>query len=255
MLIVYPTSIALIAVYGLIFISGAVLELNYDKVASVSEYVKFVFKRLVRLYPAFWMSLILGLILLPSLLHADFSHLILEFSGFYVWLGMGNPKINAMGWFIGTIIPLYFLFPFLSKSIRRSPLGTMSVLAIITFISRYYFIYYGSYALAERFLPICNLFEFGLGVYLVQQNLYPKNIDAHPVISELSEFTFYVFLFHYIIIQNLGPVILLPFGSTGLLNNYDAYYVLIAAEFLGISSLAMVFDKKFQEVMRARRFV
>ena len=252
--LVYPTSIAMIAVYGLIFVSGAVLELNYDKVASFSEYVKFVSKRCIRLYPAFWMSLILGLILVPSLLHEGFSNIVLEFSGFYVWLGMGNQQINVMGWFIGTIIPLYFLFPVLSRYIKEKPLETMGVLTAITFISRYYFLNYSPYQLAYRFLPICNLFEFGLGIYLVQQNLYPKNIGEHPIISELSEYTFYVFLFHFIVIRKLGPIIYMPFPGIGPLSYYDATYVLIAAEFLFISGLAMILDKKFQKVIRSKMF-
>jgi hypothetical protein len=58
-----------------------------------------------------------------------------------------------------------------------------------------------------------------------------------------------VFLFHFVIVQNLGPIVMLPFG---LYNNYEAFYVLIAAEILFISALAMAFDEKFQEVLRKR---
>ena len=250
--IVYPTSLAMIAVYALIFVSGAVLELNYQRVASLSESGRFFFRRLLRLYPALWMSLIFAILILPPLIGKELNHLVLESSGFYIWLGEGNPVLNPMGWFIGTIIPLYLLFPLLSPLIRKYHLGALGLLAAITFLSRYYFLYISQYALAYRFLPLCNLFEFAFGIYLIQMDLYPKNSMEHPIISELSELTFYVFLFHNIILGRLGPVVMLPVGGIGPLSDHDAYYILFAAEILFISALAMVFDKTVQDFVKAK---
>ena len=52
----YPKSIALLAVSGMIFVSGAVLEYNYKSISTFLEYKLFILKRFVRLYPIYRIS-------------------------------------------------------------------------------------------------------------------------------------------------------------------------------------------------------
>jgi peptidoglycan/LPS O-acetylase OafA/YrhL len=134
---IYPIGLSGFSVYGLIFVSGAVLEYNYKGIERFSEYVKFLCKRFIRLYPAFWMSLIFSIILailiFPAVLKTtSLFDFLFEFTGFYVVLGKGPGNLNFMGWFIAAIVSLYILFPYLSKIVKKYHLTAIVLFLVIS---------------------------------------------------------------------------------------------------------------------------
>jgi len=206
------------------------------------------------------MSLLLSIILFPWVLQNGLYKTFMEFTGFFILLGQGPGNLNPMGWFIGTIFYLYIIFPVLSKIVKEYHLWSLLIFLIISYISRFLLISYNlnSLNLLPRWLPICNLFEFGLGIYLIQNTIYPKNINNSQIIKNLSELSFYVFLFHMIIINafyldilNQGPIInfFINLGIKLQIQTYALWYIFMMATVLIISGIAMLMDKKLQNII------
>ncbi|MFA4848990.1 MAG: acyltransferase [Methanoregula sp.] len=255
----YPLGLTGISVYGMIFVSGAVLEYNYKGIERFSEYVKFLVKRCIRLYPAFWMSLILGIILFPVVLNAGFCNVIFEFTGFYIILGQGPGNINIMGWFIAAIMSLYLLFPLLSKIVKKYQFSSIIVFLLVSFLCRFLLITYNVVPIDRFFMwfPLCNLFEFGLGIYIVQNKLYPQNVTNHPLIRQLSDLSYYVFLFHMVIISvfmtytvnNIKIFDIFAFNPKII--SYLCDYCVMMATVLLVSWVAMMLDQRIQKKISA----
>ncbi|MCX6692747.1 MAG: acyltransferase family protein [Methanoregula sp.] len=261
---IYPVGLAGISVYGLIFVSGAVLEYNYKGIERFSEYVKFLFKRFIRLYPAFWMSLIFSIIvcilIFPTVLKTtSLFDFLFEFTGFYVVLGKGPGNLNFMGWFIAAIVSLYFLFPYLSKIVRKYQLTALLLFLIISYTSRTFLFTNNPIPLLYYWFPLCNVFEFCLGIYIVQSRWYPQNAKEHPFIRQLSDLSFYVFLFHWIVLGiffsiSMNNVKLIYIcEALGLnLNPYIAFlcdYLIVIGTVILVSWIAMIMDKKIQQTI------
>lgn len=251
---IYSAGLQGYAVYGMIFVSGAVLEYNYRGLEQVSEYAKFIFKRFIRIYPAFWMSLILGILLFPAVLQNNIWELLFEFTGFFVILGKGPGLINIMGWFIAAITSLYLLFPFFSRLIRKYKLCALIGFCIISWglrvvISTTNLI---PLNLFTYWFPLCNAFEFCLGIYIVQNKWFPSKKNIYPDIRKLADLCFYIFLFHIIIIHifvlDVQPLMTFDKWISG--DNpyigYTIYYFQMLATILVVSLIAMEIDKKIQ---------
>jgi len=191
-----------------IFISGAVLEFTHNKIENITDLLKFYYGRIIRIYPAYWISMILGALIAPSLLIISVWNLIVQVGGFMSLAGIETGLLNPMGRFIGLIFILYLAFPFISSSMKKYPIQTMSLLTLITFGSRYIF-YITGYGDLEviRWYPECNLFMFGLGIVLVQYQAFPKVTHNNAIISFGANLSFYVFLissfFYQLAITNL----------------------------------------------------
>jgi peptidoglycan/LPS O-acetylase OafA/YrhL len=253
---IYVNGITGIAVYGMIFVSGAVLEYNHKKIGDFLAYYKFLIKRFIRIYPAFWMSLVLGLAIdilltLPiaeTIIKNNFPRIIFEYTGFYVILGKGPGFINIMGWFIATIVCLYIFFPCLSKLIKKYQLAALFTIMCISFTSRY-FLYVNSGMVPDllwRWFPLCNMFEFCLGIYVMQNNIYPKNSKNHFFIHQVAELSFYVFLFHVIINTVISPY--MPTTGTTIVG-YLAYFGPMGVILL-VCWIAMILDNKIHQKIR-----
>jgi peptidoglycan/LPS O-acetylase OafA/YrhL len=198
---IYPVSLGVIAIYGMFFVSGAVLQYNYREIQDFWQYIRFILKRFIRLYPAFWMSLILTLCLVPALMRNGLFSVGMEFTGFYTFMGIGSGIINPMGWFIGAVFCLYLLFPFLARIVEKYGIASLVVLMIVSYVSRVFlFQNFGSIHDLFLWLPICNLFEFCLGIYIVQRGFFPNAETKSHWIRGLAELSFYVFLFHVVAI-------------------------------------------------------
>ena len=190
----------IIGVMILIFVSGAVLEYMHPRLVSLNDVASFYVKRLVRIYPAYWTSLLIGLAMSPLLI-IQFPALntILEFTGFFAYSGVWVGAINPIGWFIGVIVGLYFAFPFLSAAIRKHPYASLFVIAVAEVFLRIFFNTMHPYPLGphpDRWVPMCSFLEFGLGIFVVQQGFYPKVECTSKWILFLADFSFYVFLAH-----------------------------------------------------------
>ena len=213
---IYTNGLQGYAVYGMILISGAVLEYNYQGLEKLHGYLQFLFRRFIRLYPAFWMSLILGLIAFPAVWQNNLPSLLFEFTGFFVVLGQGSGNINNMGWFIATIVSLYILFPWFSKIIWKYGLGALVGFCLMSWGLRYFTYNIVPLDLFWRWFPLCNAFEFCLGIYIVQTGLYPKKANTSAVIKELSDLSYYVFLFHTMVIFYMLRILFLPLANLDL---------------------------------------
>ena len=96
-----------------------------------------------------------------------------------------------------------------------------------------------------------------------------KTVHDYPAISKLADFSFYVFLFHLVVIQLMAPDNLLFHISSlalvypvsrqcvlgrkiAIVNNPYLNYVFIAAEVLVVSVIAMAIDERLQKIIRER---
>lgn len=154
-------------------VSGAVLRLNHP---NVDNYKDFIVKRLYRIYPAYWCSLVLTLLVVyafksrtPNL---ETNELILSITGMYAFVGKWGGSINATSWFIGLIVVLYLCYPFLASLIEKHGYVALSTLLVISVLSRWFFGHEAGRV--TDWLPLCRVFEFGLGIFIVKIGLYPK---------------------------------------------------------------------------------
>jgi len=255
---IYTSGLQGFAVFGMIFVSGAVLEYNYRGLERISGYSQFLFRRFIRLYPAFWMSLILGIILFPAVAQQNIAGVLFEFTGFFVILGKGPGIINIMGWFIAAIFSLYILYPWFSQLVRRYQFGCIIALCLITWGSRSLVLTYNLIPLDLfwRWFPLFNAFEFCLGIYLVQNAWYPKKENVYPLIRMLADLSFYVFIFHVVVgyvfildIETLRPLI--AFNNVIAMNNITIastlYYLEMLAAILLVSWVAMKVDNRLRK--------
>ena len=229
-----------IGVAILIFVSGAMLEYSHPKLETVDEVSEFWVKRLFRIYPTFWMSMVIGLVCVPYLISTLYPFTIfLEFAGFNTWSGHWGGVINGMGWFVGLIVTLYFCYPFLSASIRKYPYLMLFLIAFVEIFSRYVLTAVwtpwplGSYP--DRFLPFCNFLEFGLGIFIVQQNSFPKWTYDNRWIWCAAELSFYVFLINYLTNMKILMIDSLPL-----------YFIAVAL----LAWLMMLGDQKIQTFLK-----
>jgi peptidoglycan/LPS O-acetylase OafA/YrhL len=199
-----------------------------------------VFWRLARLYPAYWLSLLFAILLF---LYAD-NHLLgdlfWQFSGFSAFAGQWGGLLNPVGWYIGLLVSLYLLFPFISKAMERKPWITLIILFIIQMVMTYWInstvvnLSLPNTNLVARWFPLCNLFFFGIGIFLVRKGYYLKWEDKTGVISWLGKLTFYVFLFH------------IPILPIAVNSGIPVYFVMLGA----VSMIAMMADEKIQSWLR-----
>ncbi|NMB78846.1 MAG: acyltransferase [Methanomicrobiales archaeon] len=253
---IYTAGLAGDAVYGMIFISGAVLEYNYAGLEKLHGYAQFLFRRFVRLYPAFWMSLVVSLICFPLLWQNGLIDVLFEFTGFFIVLGQGPGYINLMGWFIAAIVSLYILFPWFSQVMRKYGFPALVGFLVISWGLRFLLTTYnlGPVELFWRWFPLCNAFEFCLGIYLVQAGLYPKTPTRSPVVRELSDMSYYVFIFHIVVIDIFLSYLLSTLGmfDVSLVSgNYPLadtiWYIQMMAGVLIVSYLVMKIDSRLQK--------
>lgn len=233
---IYDFGIGMFGVILFIITSGAVLEYNYGSM-EWRQIPRFLLKRIKRIYPIYWVSLALGLMVKPILLKSNFIDILSQFSGFNAFTGKWGGPINTVGWFIGLIICLYALFPLLSHLCKKNPEIFIAFSLFVSLSSRFYFSISGDKTDAVRWFPLCALFEFSLGIYIIKRELYPKLVNNSKTISWLSDLTFYVFLIHY-------PILFL--NQPGL--KYLLFY--ISTVFV-LSCMAWVLDEKIHEKIDA----
>jgi peptidoglycan/LPS O-acetylase OafA/YrhL len=163
----YWVSIGGIGVTLAIVLSGMALEYNHG--GQKYRYGEFIWNRLMRIYPTYWLSLAAGVILGVTLLPSDAFSFFMTVTAFEVfeakpWVDLARLGIN---WFVGLIVVLYFLYPFLSRAVRAHPRTTMLLALLVSVVSRFLV---GRYWMVERptdWFPPCRLFEFTLGIWLI----------------------------------------------------------------------------------------
>lgn len=237
---IFYLNTGVVGVALLIFVSGAVLEFSHPNLSGNDEIFVFYVKRLFRIYPAFWMSMVIGLAFSAYLIYRPILITFLEFSGFNAWSGGWGGLINPCGWFVGLIVALYFLFPFLSAFIKRYPWQMLCLIAVAEIFSRYALATGHIQMLAgapDRWFPFCNLLEFSLGIWVVQQGIYPKWTHDNVPIRFFADISFYAFLIHYV----AGMKLLIA-------ASFSVYFIAVSM----LAWLMMLGDQKVQGWLKKR---
>lgn len=189
-----------LAVFGLIFVSGAMLRYSHP---VINDLKSFYLKRLVRIYPAFWISwLIMAVFYLDSLQHRSAFDIFISMIGFSAFIGQWSGVLNGFFfsafWFIGLIVSLYLIFPFLSMAIKKYPEFTL-ISCLIVNVACANWIWVNSWGgvMGYRWFPLCNIFFFAAGIYIIEKGFYPKSLHNSAPIIFLSEISFYIFLTHF----------------------------------------------------------
>lgn len=109
----------LLTVVGLsifFFVSGFVLYYNYPQI-SLKTLDKFYYKRLKRIYPLYWLTIILGLLLSTVLPWGNVNILNLMVVTFGLQsIFSVNPNGFYWFWFIGVLVILYLIYPVFAQS-------------------------------------------------------------------------------------------------------------------------------------------
>ena len=229
-----------------LLVSGCVIEYTYgEKVwGSISkfDFVSFIEKRILRLYPAYWFSILLGLLFgynfLATLTSFNWLEFIKTMTGFVVFfnLDFSGGYINPMGWFIGVILCLYFLFPMISRFLKNNGIQGLVLIFLFVWFVRIT-IPEGASGLNWYWFPLSRMAEFALGIYMVQTGLYLKTINTSKIIQFASDLSFPIFLVHF-------PVLYI------LTTTPQAYYenlILYVTVVLLLAYIVYLFDLSFKK--------
>jgi peptidoglycan/LPS O-acetylase OafA/YrhL len=208
----YYISMGGFAVTIFLILSGLVLNLQ-DQPQGL-HYGHFITKRCLRIYPVYYMSLVIGVLIyllkayVDSSLFDSFSidpfNVILGLTGYYAFAGLWGGPFLATSWFVGLIMTMYLLYPIISKYMKKSSHLTIVLLFVVSTLSRIILGKYG--AVLNRpldWFPLCRVFEFGLGIYLsvILRPAISKlmNSPKHgmQLIRYISDLSFPLFLIHY----------------------------------------------------------
>jgi peptidoglycan/LPS O-acetylase OafA/YrhL len=211
----YHVSIGGLGVTILLALSGLVLELS-DRATKKSSYFLFILKRVLRIYPIYYMSVIVGIgtyFLFQSsnlnsvLKELNLTDLLLTITGLYAFVGKWGGTFSPASWFIGLIMSMYFLYPFLSSKMRKFPVTTISILFTVSLLTRLILYKYElDWGRPIDWFPACRVFEFSFGIFIACQipkgfwqieNYHLSNVQTHFLVY-LSEITFPLFLIHSI---------------------------------------------------------
>lgn len=210
----YYVSLGGVAVTIFLILSGFVLELKYGQ--SNIGYAQFVLKRILRIYPVYYLSLLLGVAVycyrsFDETGHA-FAHLftlgigdiVLSLTAGHAFVGGWGGPFVATSWFIALIITMYFCFPFLSRELKKHPETFILTLMLMSLVSR---LIVGKYEFLPNrpldWFPLCRIFEFALGIYLatLSSQYFSKRLKLPgyivTAVSFLSFISFPLFLVHY----------------------------------------------------------
>jgi peptidoglycan/LPS O-acetylase OafA/YrhL len=210
----YYVSFGGLAVTIFLILSGVVIELQYGK--KNINYLQFIVKRILRIYPVYYMSLLFGIVIYSIHSYNDTGHIFANFSKFdigdiilsltggYAFVGKWGGPFVTTSWFVSLIITMYIFFPFLSGEIKKRPFVSISVLFLISVLSR---LILGRYVILPTrpldWFPLCRIFEFSLGIYLAiilpnnSYNFLKSTGNLGFVISFISALSFPLFLVHY----------------------------------------------------------
>jgi peptidoglycan/LPS O-acetylase OafA/YrhL len=231
-----------IGVWLFVFASGCSLALNDTEFSNLSEVKSFYKKRLIRIYPPYWVSLLFSLLIfnwvIPSLTVADIVRWFSGFQAFFATTSIEITKINITYWFIGLIVSLYLLYPLLFYVVKKHPNISLLSFFFISLASRYIMFYvFPVFGSGWDWFPTCRIFNFALGMYLIQKGLFPKAI-SNRTIAFLGTITFYVFLVHF------------PIMCATNYENIGIFFFLAGT--IALSFLLYLFDNTVKRLLLAR---
>lgn len=257
----YWVSLGGIGVTLFLIVSGSVLAYNYGEIIPIKKLKQFYTNRIIRLYPSYWISIIvilfIFLILIPGYItKLSVTNILLTFSGLYVFMNQWGGPIMTVSWFIGLILSLYLIYPILNYMFNKHTNYTLLLLLILSIVSRIICGQLQSNGVGNRLVdwfPLCRIFEFGLGVYIVKTGLYIKKIEVSESLSKiivlLSNISFPVYLIHYSFFDGQFITALHITSLTPLY--YKIEYVIVALIVTLIISFGIYYiDMHLQKLLR-----
>jgi peptidoglycan/LPS O-acetylase OafA/YrhL len=205
----YFVSIGGVAVTVLLILSGLVLGLKYKKMQI--SYLSFLKKRCFRLYPSYYLILVIGVILyavrsiydLPPNEQLTWSDIPFSLSATYAFVGRWGGSLVPTSWFLGLIVSLYALYPLIAPRFLNRPHSSLFILLIVSLVSR---LVLGRFNISfERpldWFPLCRIFEFAFGIYLARiihptfWTLLNGNESVTRVTSYMAALSFPFYLVH-----------------------------------------------------------
>ncbi len=109
------------------------------------NYTDYVIRRFFRIYPAYWLSIFIALVVgYNHIAGLSVTELIKTLSGSYPFITLaGVPfvvsyagDINPVGWFICTIVCLYFIYPIISQFLKNNGFSAMLIIILGTVFIR-----------------------------------------------------------------------------------------------------------------------
>ncbi len=227
----------------------------------------FVLRRIGRIYPIYYFSLLLALaihvgialrsnllldspfIMLPGFGWADF---LLVLTGLNAFAGTWGGPLVGSSWFIGLIMTMYLSYPLIAQGLKRSPWVCMGLLFCISYISR--LVVANSEILTGdpmHWFPLNRVFEFSVGVALEQS--IPQSVLASSnaglrkfgLLPFLGDLSFPLFLIHDPLRRVMTGDPHAPF------NSLLGVPVFIVASLL-LSIAALKFDKRIKDMIGER---
>jgi peptidoglycan/LPS O-acetylase OafA/YrhL len=214
--------------------SGMGLAYNTPALITFSEVWDFYLKRFFRIYPIYWfliLFLLTGLIIqhhfiLPSWTLLD---VLQTFSGFQAFVGDFGGRFSVTFWFVGLIVSLYILYPFMLWAHNRNKHVAIAAFFLISVVSTFFVSQWTSIQYPTLWFPLCRVFEFGLGIYLISIIDPAKVAYKNAALFLLADLTFYIYLTHYVLIGtafsfgglSLPVYIVMVFVSAYLLYRVD----------------------------------
>jgi peptidoglycan/LPS O-acetylase OafA/YrhL len=242
---VFHIDVGSIGVWMFIFASGASLAFRRYSFDSLKSVGRFYGNRLLRIYPIYWVAVIFSTMIMPVTSALTLSDYVRWFSGFQIFFITDNSweKINSSYWFIGLIICLYFLFPIIYSAMNRHPHVSLLSLFLINAVSSVIVWNYSRFVGVTDWFPLCQIFDFGLGIYLVQRwsGLRMWKFTSGRTIAFASELVFYVYLVHGPLMQFIPPVFF-EFGY-----GYALTWFVVGVLLFGCMFYA--FDKQIHKVL------
>jgi len=155
--------------YGIslfIILSGATLMLNYERNFNVLTYLK---KRFFHIYPLFWITYLFffaaRLVFDHSIPEAHLWTFLLTIGAMDGFMLYKLPNFYIMGeWYLGMIIILYLIFPFLRTVFLKYRYFTLlSCVCLVVLIQRFY-----QFDMDVSRFPLSRLLEFVLGMSFIR---------------------------------------------------------------------------------------
>lgn len=134
------TYIAQIGLSLFFFISGFSLYYNNNSIGTFKDLINFYRKRLIRIYPLYWLAIIVTLICYSYFngflsvevgTGVSLQTLSLSLFGLQGFLSIDNQ--NILFWFIGVILLFYLIFPLIIRSKNIINMFTISTIIFVAF--------------------------------------------------------------------------------------------------------------------------
>jgi peptidoglycan/LPS O-acetylase OafA/YrhL len=246
----YRVSIGGFGVAIFIVLSGLCLQLR-NAGADTVPWGRFIVKRCCRIYPVYYLTVLIGIPMYywrtGALPHFDLLDYVCTATGFYAFAGRWGGPLVGTSWFLGLIMSLYFLFPAITRPMKKHPHATVLGLFAISMLARFLIGRYAPVPIqvvvqAVRWFPLCNVFEFGLGMYLatVVNMRFWERLNGNAFLDSMAAFvgrlSFPLFLAHFPLIVVLDNLL-----NRGVKASWAITAYLIAA--LGISMALLAIDR------------